>query len=154
MSAVEALKAARTVGIEVVLDGNSLVLEAASEPSAVILGSLSRHKAEIVAMLRPGPDGWSAEDWRLFFDKHAAVSKFDSELPRADAEAQAFECCIVEWLNRNPTPSGAGRCAWCGQTEAKSEMIWRRRVFSLLGLPIGLGFAAAPTLLTSSGAEA
>jgi hypothetical protein len=123
MSAVEALKAARTVGIEVVLDGNSLVLEAASEPSAVILGSLSRHKAEIVAMLRPGPDGWSAEDWRLFFDKHAAVSKFDSELPRADAEAQAFECCIVEWLNRNPTPSGAGRCAWCGQTEANGAVV-------------------------------
>ena len=37
MSAAEALKAARTVGIELVLDGNSLVLEAASEPPAVVL---------------------------------------------------------------------------------------------------------------------
>jgi hypothetical protein len=36
----------------------------------------------------------------------------------------------------------------------KSEMISRRRVFSLLGLPIEMGFVAAPTLLTSSGAEA
>ena len=52
MSAAEALKAARTVGIELALDGNSLVLEAASEPPAVVLESLSRHKAEIIAMLR------------------------------------------------------------------------------------------------------
>jgi NTE family protein len=35
-----------------------------------------------------------------------------------------------------------------------SEMISRRRMFSLLGLPIGFGLAAAPTVLASSGAEA
>ena len=69
MSAAEALKAARTVGIELVLDGNSLVLEAASEPPAVVLESLSRHKAEIIAMLRPGRDGWSAEDRQAYFDE-------------------------------------------------------------------------------------
>jgi hypothetical protein len=44
-------------------------------------------------------------------------------MPRTDAEAQAFECCIIEWLNRNPTPSGAGRCAWCGQTEANGAVV-------------------------------
>ena len=74
MSAAEALKAARTVGIELVLDGNSLVLEAASEPPAVVLESLSRHKAEIIAMLRPGRDGWSAEDWQAYFDECAGIS--------------------------------------------------------------------------------
>ena len=37
MSAAEALKAARSVGIELVLDGNDLVLEAASEPPAAVL---------------------------------------------------------------------------------------------------------------------
>ena len=36
----------------------------------------------------------------------------------------------------------------------KWEMISRRRTFSLLGLPVALGFASAPTALTSSGAEA
>ena len=74
MSAAEALKAARTVGIELVLDGNSLVLEAASEPPAVVLESLSRHKAEIIAMLRPGRDGWSAEDRQAYFEESAGIS--------------------------------------------------------------------------------
>jgi hypothetical protein len=67
---------------------------------------------------------WSfARDWRLFFDKHAAVSEFDGELPRADAEALAFDCCIVEWLNRNPAPSFGGRCSWCGQSESHGAAI-------------------------------
>ena len=38
-------------------------------------------------------------------------------------------------------------------TKIKSEMISRRRALSLLGLPVALG-VAAPTVLTSSGAEA
>jgi hypothetical protein len=36
----------------------------------------------------------------------------------------------------------------------ESEMISRRRAFRLLGLTVGLGFAAAPQLLASSGANA
>ena len=54
MSAAEALKAARAAGIELGLDGDDLVLEAASAPPAAVLDALSRHKAEIVALLRPG----------------------------------------------------------------------------------------------------
>ena len=36
----------------------------------------------------------------------------------------------------------------------ESEMISRRRAFRLLGLTVGLGFAAAPELLASSVAKA
>jgi hypothetical protein len=71
MSAAAALKAARTVGMELVLDGNDLLWEAASEPPAAFLDALRRHKAEIVAMLRPGRDGWSSEDWWLYFEERA-----------------------------------------------------------------------------------
>ena len=123
MSAVEALRAARTAGIEVEVDGNSLVLEAASEPPAVVLGSLSRHKAEIIAILRPDRDGWSAEDWRAYFEERAGIAEFNEALPRAKAETQALERCIVEWLNRNPTPSAAGRCLWCGQPESHGAVV-------------------------------
>ena len=125
MSAAEALKAARTVGIELVLDGNDLLWEATSEPPAVVLDGLSRHKAEIVAILRPSKDGWSAEDWRLFFEERAAVTEYDGGLPRNEAEAQAFECCVVKWLDLNPTPSARGHCAWCGQTEANGAVVVR-----------------------------
>ena len=59
----------------------------------------------------------------MYFEERAAVAEFDGGLSRNEAEAQAFECCIVEWLNRNPTPSAPGRCAWCGQTEANGAVV-------------------------------
>jgi hypothetical protein len=117
MSAAEALKAARAVGIHLEVDGDDLVLEAPAPPPSAILEVLSQHKAEIVAVLRPGRDGWSAEDWQVFFDERAGIIEFDGGLPRAEAEAQAFDCCVVEWLNRNPERSPAGRCLGCGDRE-------------------------------------
>ena len=118
MSAAEALKAARAVGIHLEVDGDDLVLEASTPPPSAILEVLSQHKAEIVAVLRPGRDGWSAEDWQAFFDERAGIMEFDGRLSRTEAEAHALACCIVEWLNRNPTPSAPGRCVWCGQADA------------------------------------
>jgi hypothetical protein len=43
--------------------------------------------------------------------------------PRKRAETLAFEARIIEWLDRNPAPSPAGRCAWCGQLESDSASI-------------------------------
>ena len=123
MSAAEALKAARAAGIKLAINGKDLLLEAASEPPAVVLDELSRHKAEIVAVLRLGRDGWSAEDWLLFFEERAAITEFDGGLSRTDAEAQALACCIVEWLNQHPAPSAPGRCAWCGNAESRSAVV-------------------------------
>ena len=117
MSAVEALTAARAAGVELALDGDDLALSAASAPPAAVLDALSRHKAEIVALLRPRRDGWSVEDWQAYFDERAGIFEFDGGLPRAEAEARAFECCVVEWLNRNPAHSPAGSCLGCGDRE-------------------------------------
>ena len=114
LSAAEALKAARAAGIELGIDGDDLVLEASAPPLAAVLDLLSRHKAGILALLRPGPDGWSAEDWQEFFVERAAIAEFDGGLPRADAEARAFSWCAIEWLNRNFVPSPSGRCLACG----------------------------------------
>jgi hypothetical protein len=114
MSAVEALKAARAAGVELALDADDLALKAASAPSAAMLDALSQHKAEIVVLLRPTEDGWSAKDWHVFFNERAGTVQFDGGLPRADAEARAFACCVVEWLNRNFVCSPPGRCLACG----------------------------------------
>jgi hypothetical protein len=115
MSAVEALKAARAAGFHLGIDGDDLVLEAPAPPPPAVIDLLSRHKAEVVALLlRPAEDGWSAEDWQIFFDERAGIVEFDGGLPRAEAEAQAFACCVVEWLNHNPERSPAGRCLDCG----------------------------------------
>jgi len=66
VSAAEALRAARAAGIELGTDGDHLVLAASAPPPAVVLDLLSHHKLGIMALLRPGPDGWSAEDWQVF----------------------------------------------------------------------------------------
>jgi len=117
MSAVDALKAARAAGVELALDGDDLALKAASAPSAAVLDALSRHKAEIVALLRPAECGWSAEDWQVFFDERAGIIEFDGGMPRAKAEVQAFASCVAEWLNQNPECSPAGRCLDCGERD-------------------------------------
>ena len=92
-------------------------MEASVQPPAAVIDLLSRHKAEVVVLLRPAEDGWSAEDWQVFFEERAGIVEFDGGLPRAEAEAQAFACCVVEWLNRNPERSPAGRCLGCGDRE-------------------------------------
>jgi hypothetical protein len=66
MSAVDALRAARAAGLDLWVDGDDLLLAASAPPSASILDMLSRHKAAVVALLRPGGDGWSAENWWFF----------------------------------------------------------------------------------------
>jgi hypothetical protein len=125
MSAAQALRAAHAVGIHLEVEGEDLLLEGSAPPPATVLDALSRHKTEIVAMLRRGHDRWSTEAWRLFFEERAATAEFDGGLPRNKAEARAFECCIIEWLNRNPTPSAPGRCAWCGRSEGRDAIVLR-----------------------------
>ena len=117
MTATECLRAARAIGIDIAIDGDGLVLEASSPPPVAILDALSCNKAGIIALLRPGADGWSAEDWQMFFDERAGIVEFDGGLHRSEAEARAFACCIAEWLNRNPVRSSTGHCLGCGDEE-------------------------------------
>jgi hypothetical protein len=114
---------------QVQLDGEDLLLEAPAPPPRAVLEALSRHKAEIIEFLRPRADGWSTEDWQLYFEERAAVAEFNGGLTRADAEAQAFECCVVQWLNRYPGLSVGDRCMWCGRAETDDTLV----------LPFGTG---------------
>jgi hypothetical protein len=123
MSAMQVLNAAKAAGVNVVIDGEGLVLQAPSPPPPAVIHALSRYKAEIVALLRPAKDGWRPVDWRAFFDERAGIRQFDAGLAKPAAEVQAFEACIIEWLNRNPAPSPAGRCAWCGERETQSTVV-------------------------------
>ena len=91
MSAFQALKAARDAGVRIGIDGDDLTLDADATPPAAVLNLLSRHKAEVIALLRTGSDGWSGEDWRAFFDERAAIAEFDGGLPRALAEAHGLQ---------------------------------------------------------------
>jgi hypothetical protein len=123
MSAVEALKAARSVGIWIGIDGDDLVLEAKVPPPSAILETISLHKPAIIALLRPTNHGWSVEDWQAFFIERAAILEVDNGLSPAHADSSAYESCITEWLNRNPAPSPPGRCTRCGRTETRDAVV-------------------------------
>jgi hypothetical protein len=117
VNAAKAVTEARAAGILLSIDGDDLVLAAATPPPPALLELLSQHKPAIVLWLRPGADGWSAEDWQVFFDERAGIAEFDGGLPREQAEARAFSCCVPEWLNRNPVRSPPGRCLACNTVE-------------------------------------
>ena len=136
MSALEVLNRARAVGVDIGIDGDDLVLEAACQPPDEIIEALSSHKAEIAALLRPSSDGWKAEDWQAYYDKHAGIAEFDAGTSRRDAEARAFECCVVEWMNRHPEPSDPGHCAWCKRQDQSGHIVVR----SALMVAVTLGF--------------
>jgi hypothetical protein len=123
MSAAEVLRAARMAGIDVRIEDGGLALEAQAPPSAEILELLALHKPGIVALLRPGRDGWSAEDWQAYFNERAGIAEFDGGLQRPEAETRAFECCVVEWLNRNFERSPPGRCLACGGDHAYDALL-------------------------------
>lgn len=117
MSAGEALKAARAAGVRTGIGGEDLTLEAGARPPPAVLELLARHKAGVVALLRPGKGGWSGEDWGAHFDERASIMEFDGGLPRQEAEARAFECCVVDWMNRNFARSRPERCVVCGRDD-------------------------------------
>jgi len=95
MSAAEALKAARSAGVLLGIDGDALTLEAAAAPPRAVLDQLARHKADVMALLRPAGGGWSALDWLAYFDgrERSAVAH---GVVRAEAGVRAFACCVVE----------------------------------------------------------
>jgi hypothetical protein len=117
MSAADAIRAARAIGIDLGVDGDDLVLNATVPPPPALLALLSRHKVAILALLRPTEDGWSADDWRVFFGERAGIAEFDGGLSRQQAEARAFACCVAEWLNLHPVRSQPGHCLGCGGGE-------------------------------------
>ncbi len=66
---------------------------------------------------KAGIAGWDAEDWQAHFDERAGIAEHDGGLSRADAEQQAFACCVVEWQWQNPPPaSGLAWCAHCRES--------------------------------------
>jgi hypothetical protein len=129
ISAVDALRVARIGGNKLMIDGDDLKLEACAPPPPFVLDLVSRHKAEIIRLLLPGRDGWSAQDWQVFFDERVDICKLDGLVPREQAEAGAVDWCVAEWLNRNSISSPPESCFGCGGEEKPFDCL----------LPFGIG---------------
>ena len=101
-------------GITAMSHGEDILLKAAAEQP---------HKIATLALLKPGPGEWRAQDWVAYFDARKQSTARRNGRSRTQAASLAFECCVVEWLNRHPAPSPPGRCAWCGDAESSSAVI-------------------------------
>ena len=113
MNAVEVVRMAEASGVRLGVEGADLILDADLEPPVDVVNAIRRHKAEIIEILAPLGDKWTAEDWRALFEGRAGVAEHDRELSRT--EALAYESCIVVWLNRNPpSENGPECCVQCG----------------------------------------
>ena len=123
MTAAKAIMEARAAGIQLGVDGDDLVLEASAPPPPAVLELLSRHKTAIVLWLRPGADGWTAEDWQAFFDERAGIAEHDGGMSRINAEIAAYKSCVVEWMNRNPVSSDPDICAWCNKPDRNGHAV-------------------------------
>ena len=123
MNAPRIINAARAAGVTVSIDGDALVLMAASPAPPEMIDAFSRHKAEVIDFLRRDRCDWSTDDWQAFFEERAAIAEFDGGFSHREAEARAFGCCFVEWLNRNPVRSAPSRCCWCGGEEREGNAL-------------------------------
>jgi hypothetical protein len=65
MNAADALKEATAIGVRIAIDGEDLMLEAAGRPPVAVIEMLSRHKPEIVNLLKSLTAGFSDAFARL-----------------------------------------------------------------------------------------
>jgi hypothetical protein len=123
VKALQIIDAVRAVGVTLSIDGDSLLLRSGSRPPQEVLDALTRHKREVMDLLRSDRSGWSAQEWQAFFEERAVIAEFNGGLPRQEAEARAFAACVVEWLNRNPVRSALDSCCWCGGGEREGNVL-------------------------------
>jgi hypothetical protein len=94
------------IGATIKPAGDRLILRAGlTAIPADLVSRVRKAKANLLATLTAGAD-------------HPKLrSKEEQEHDREPPHDGIFESRIVEWLNQHPTPSTAGRCAWCGRLE-------------------------------------
>jgi hypothetical protein len=116
MSVQDALKMARIAGIVFKPVGNDLLLDAEKPPPPAVLDALKHHKRDIIALLRPDTKKWKPEDWQNFYNERVTFLKQERNLTRQDAEQQAYEATVIQWLNvTSPQNLDENYCAQCGQ---------------------------------------
>ena len=115
LRAYSILQEAQVSGLNIELDGDALVWRSEAQPSASLLDVLMREKPAILRVLSRYVNRWNSQSWREFFEERAGIAEFSGGLPRFEAEAMAYRCCIGEWLNQNPVRSPSGSCCWCGE---------------------------------------
>lgn len=100
MTPIEALRAARQHGLDVIAARGELHLHARMEPPTRVWRALYEHKAAILALLQPDASGWTGEDWVVFCEERAAILEYEHGLSRLEAGIRAREQTETERARR------------------------------------------------------
>lgn len=92
-------------------------------PEALTVSKVSSLSVSTSGRSRETGALWDAADWQAHYDERAAIIEFDGGFSRSEAELRALDCCVTEWLNRNPARSPPGRCLACGDGEACEALV-------------------------------
>lgn len=112
-------------GVALSLEGDRII---ADGPDSVLtdetIDAIRQLKPQIRQLLQSQQvNDWDLSDWKVFFDERAGIAEFDGGQTRTKAEERAFQCCVVEWLNRHLEPSDPGHCAWCGSPDRGGHVV-------------------------------
>jgi hypothetical protein len=154
MNAVEALRLAQENGIRLGVAGADLILDAEREPAPAVLEAIRRNKVEIVGLLVANHDEWVAEDWRAYFDERAGIAEFDGGQCHGDAEALAFDSCVMERLSRDSMYSSSAHCLGAGKRAQAYSSLLPLEAEMEGGLPRADAEALASLCLPELAAEA
>jgi hypothetical protein len=116
MNAAALLKELECCDVRLSVDKDRLIVDAPKGVITVTLAEKIRaQKTEVIKSLGSRDSQWTAEDWVEFFNERAAILEYDGELQRTEAERQAYETTVIQWMNETP-PKGIDddRCASCG----------------------------------------
>jgi hypothetical protein len=70
------------------------------------------------------PADWDAEDWVAHFIERAAIAEYERGASQEEAEATAFEVCVVRWLDSHPpSQCDPDQCVHCGEQMAEHDAI-------------------------------
>src|SRR5262245_45285770 len=99
MDRLTLLGEARAAGLNVAVKGDTLVIRGPRRAEPIVR-KLIDHKPELMAALaqaaRLHPVAHDPVTWRDFYEERAAISEFEGGLSRHQADAIAFEACLVE----------------------------------------------------------
>ena len=124
MTAAAIIERIRDNGGEIALVADDLRLRVPASLINELADAVRAEKDAIKrALKRETGDLWQSADYRAYYDERAGIAEFDGGQSREEAKTIAFECCVVEWLDRNPAPSHPDRCAWCGRPDAEGRAI-------------------------------
>ena len=114
MSAAVLLRRASDQGVMITLDAGRLHLQASAPPHLTLVAEIKENRDAIITHLSRKQHPETAADWKAAYAEKLTQAQADDALPSDKANARAYMCIEMEWINQNTSASSNGQCIGCG----------------------------------------